>query len=171
MPGEIVAGDVFEDCRYHPCLCYDIGDPGRDDAVFGISLVDGSTIQCSVFHCGVRKLTPAEAWQWKSEGPADVELEPELRWWLTGTVEGKVAYNGQPITEGFITFHFLSSQPGGSRIKDGWYRADRLPVGAARVTISSKTVQLPACYASEDTSPFTFRVATGSNELNLDIAD
>ncbi len=78
-PGDIRPGDLFEDCRYHPCLCYDVGDGG--EALFGISLVDGSTIQCSISHCGVRKLTPAEAWRWKSEGPADVEFEPGDRWW------------------------------------------------------------------------------------------
>jgi hypothetical protein len=80
QPGEIQPGDLFEDCRYHPCLCYEVGDPG-DDGVFGISLIDGSTWQCSLKACGVRKLTPAEAWQWKSSGPADVELAAEHRWW------------------------------------------------------------------------------------------
>jgi hypothetical protein len=55
--------------------------PGREEAVFGISLVDGSTWQCSVTHRGVRKLTLAEAWRWESEGPADVELGPEDCWW------------------------------------------------------------------------------------------
>ena len=79
QPGDIRPGDLFEDCRYHPCLCYDISDDG--EGVFGISLVDGSTIPHSVLHCGVRKLTPAEAWRWKSEGPADVEFEPGERWW------------------------------------------------------------------------------------------
>ena len=79
--GELAPGDLFEDCRYHPCLCYDVGDPGEEDAVFGISLVDGSTCQCSVRHCGLRKLTPAEAWRWKSEGPPDEEPPAESRWW------------------------------------------------------------------------------------------
>lgn len=78
-PGDIQPGDIFEDCRHHPCFCYDISDDRR--AIFGISLVDGSTWQCSISHCGVRKLTPAEAWRWKSEGPADVEFEPGERWW------------------------------------------------------------------------------------------
>lgn len=80
-PGDVVPGDLFEDCRYHPCLCYDVGDPGDEEAVFGISLVDGSTWQCSVYKCGLRKLTPAEVWQWKSQGPPDVEIEQENRWW------------------------------------------------------------------------------------------
>lgn len=80
-PGEIRPGDLFEDCRFHPCLCYDVGDMGSEEAVFGISLVDGSTCHCSVVHCGLRKLTPAEVWRWKSEGPVDAELGPESRWW------------------------------------------------------------------------------------------
>jgi hypothetical protein len=45
-PGDIQPGNLFEDCRYHPCLCYDISGDGT--AVFGISLVDGSTCQCSI---------------------------------------------------------------------------------------------------------------------------
>ena len=35
---ELKPGDFFEDCAYHPCLCFSIG-PGT---VQGISLVDGS---------------------------------------------------------------------------------------------------------------------------------
>jgi hypothetical protein len=82
--GSIRPGDLFEDCRYHPCLCYDVGDPGNEEAVFGISRVDGSTCQCSVLHCGLRKLTPAEAWRWKAEGPPDADLAPAQRWWGRG---------------------------------------------------------------------------------------
>jgi hypothetical protein len=78
-PGDIVPGDLFEDCRYHPCVCYDVGDPPAD-SVFGISLIDGSTWQCSIVKCRVRKLTPAEAWRWKSEGPPVEDLPPEERW-------------------------------------------------------------------------------------------
>jgi hypothetical protein len=78
-PGEVLPGDVFEDCRYHPCFCYDIADGG--ERVFGISLIDGSTWQCGISGCGVRKLTPAEAWRWKAEGPPDVDFEPHQRWW------------------------------------------------------------------------------------------
>ncbi len=81
LPGEVRPGDLFEDCRYHPCLCYDVGDPGDEGSVFGISLVDGSTCQCSDTHCGLRKLPPAEAWRWKSAGPPDVERDPAGRWW------------------------------------------------------------------------------------------
>jgi hypothetical protein len=78
QPGDIRPGDVFEDCRYHPCYCYDISDDGTH--VFGISLLDGSTWQCRLTGCDVRKLTPAEAWRWKSEGPPAEDLPPEERW-------------------------------------------------------------------------------------------
>lgn len=76
-PGDIQPGDVFEDCRFHPCYCYDVDDDGTH--AFGISLIDGSTWQCSLTGCGVRKLTPAEAWRWKSEGPPVEDLLPEDR--------------------------------------------------------------------------------------------
>ena len=46
-PGDVVPGDLFEDCRCHPCLCYDVGDPGNEEALFGISLIDG--IHLAVF--------------------------------------------------------------------------------------------------------------------------
>ena len=29
QPGDIAPGDLFEDCRYHPAHCYDVG--GEDD--------------------------------------------------------------------------------------------------------------------------------------------
>lgn len=38
--------------------------------IFGISLIDGSTWQCNIACCGVRRLTLAEAWHWKSKGAA-----------------------------------------------------------------------------------------------------
>jgi hypothetical protein len=75
QPGDIRPGDVFEDCRYHPCFCYDVGDDGTH--VFGISLIDGTTWQCHIIGCAVRKLTPAEAWRWKSEGPPAKDLPRE----------------------------------------------------------------------------------------------
>ena len=77
-PLVIVPGDLYEDCAYHPCLC--VAVEGME--VSGISLIDGSWPRsCDLGMCGVRKLTVAEAWQWKHAGPTDVELSPEQRWW------------------------------------------------------------------------------------------
>jgi hypothetical protein len=80
-PGPVRPGDLFESPRHHPCLCYAVGGPGDAEAVFGISLVDGSTCRCSEAPCGFRLLTPEEAWRWESEGPPGVHLPEESRWW------------------------------------------------------------------------------------------
>jgi len=81
---ELHPGDIYEDCAYHPCLCVRV----EDDNVEGISLIDGSFPRsCSIAHCGVRRLTAEEAWEWRLTGPADVELEPQHRWW-DGTTPG-----------------------------------------------------------------------------------
>lgn len=79
--GDLKPGDLFEDCRYHPCLCYSAGDESDPEGVLGISLVDGSTCNCSILHCGLRKLSPAEVWTWKSMGPPDVDVPLDRRWW------------------------------------------------------------------------------------------
>jgi len=80
-PGDLAPGDLFEDCRYHPCLCTEVG--GEDDPawVAGISLVDGRPTGCDIMHCGLRKLTLEEVVQWKEGGPPDVELTGKDRWW------------------------------------------------------------------------------------------
>lgn len=57
-------GDIYEDCANHPCLCIEVGE--TDDEIWGISLIDGSHPRaCSLAHCGISKLTPAEAWDRK----------------------------------------------------------------------------------------------------------
>jgi hypothetical protein len=78
-PGELLPGELFEDCRYHPCLCIEANSPEDVDGVHGISLVDGTPCGCSIWHCGLRKLTVAEAVQWKYHGPNDVVVEDH--WW------------------------------------------------------------------------------------------
>ncbi len=81
QPGELLPGELFEDCRYHPCLCIESDSADDRDSVNGISLVDGSPCGCSIFHCGLRKLTVEEAVHWKYHGPSDVDLELQDRWW------------------------------------------------------------------------------------------
>jgi hypothetical protein len=80
-PGEIIPGDLFEDCRYHPCLCIEGNSKEDPDGVYGISLVDGTPSGCSIYHCGLRKLSVEEVVEWKYHGPADIELSVSDRWW------------------------------------------------------------------------------------------
>jgi len=44
---------VIEDCRYHPCII--IENDGGDLQV--LSLIDNKRYGCSLFHCGIQKLT------------------------------------------------------------------------------------------------------------------
>ncbi len=83
------------------------------------------------------------------------------------TVGGKVTYNGQPLTDSVITFHFKDGQFMGARIKDGMFRVDRLPSGAAKVTIDSKLIRLPAKFASPDTSGLTIEIKKGKMAVNF----
>ncbi len=78
LPSDITVGEIYEDTFYHPCLC--IGND--DETVWGISLVDGSYPRSEdLGRSGLRKLSPEEAWRWRTNGPTDVELEAKYRWW------------------------------------------------------------------------------------------
>ncbi|MGM9485549.1 hypothetical protein ACS5PN_30450 [Roseateles sp. NT4] len=80
----LAAGDIYEDCAYHPVLCVNV-DYTTDD-IQGISLVDGTHPRsCSLRHCGIRKLTVEEAWHIRQHGPHDPaareSIAAERRWW------------------------------------------------------------------------------------------
>jgi len=75
-------GDIYEDCMYHPVLC--IGVDVANDDIWGISLVDGSQPRnCSLLHCGVRKIDLKEAWSIKTNGPENQEARERIKdkWW------------------------------------------------------------------------------------------
>ncbi len=77
-PSDLRPGDYYEDCFFHPCLCTRVDS----DEINGISLVDGTSPRgCSVGHCGVRKLTLAEALHWKFFGPTDQAVPADSQWW------------------------------------------------------------------------------------------
>ena len=72
---DIQPGDIYEDSAYHPCLCLGVDDYG----VWGVSLIDGSYPRAEDFSfSGIRKLSPQEAWLWKTQGPA-IDSETDLR--------------------------------------------------------------------------------------------
>ena len=77
-------GDIYEDCAYHPVLC--LGVDYTKDEIWGVSLVDGTYPRsCSLIHCGVRKLTPRQAWEIKLRGPVlEAGIAPfstAKQWW------------------------------------------------------------------------------------------
>ena len=78
--GIIVLGDYYESCSFHPCICIEIDETGRN--IEGISLVDGGIQSCSVIYCGLRKLTLEEAITWKKDGPKEIDdIQIENKWW------------------------------------------------------------------------------------------
>src|SRR2546421_12377138 len=84
----IKPGDIYESCSYHPVLC--LGVDYKSDEIWGVSLIDGThPHNCSLVHCGVRKLTPRQAWELKMRGPLEVEARERIaegrRWWSTHT--------------------------------------------------------------------------------------
>ena len=84
VPSDIRPGDYYEDCFFHPCLC----TRTDNDEINGVSLVDGTYPRgCSIGHCGVRKLSFAEALHWKFFGPADQTLPAENQWWYENPKE------------------------------------------------------------------------------------
>ncbi|HEY6922649.1 MAG TPA: hypothetical protein VI653_04210 [Steroidobacteraceae bacterium] len=75
---DIQPGEIYEDGAYHPCLCLGV----VDGQAWGISLVDGSYPRHADLRVGgTSKLTLQEAWQWRTQGPSDVDLAPQNRWW------------------------------------------------------------------------------------------
>ena len=82
---DLAAGDIYEDCACHPVIC--IGVDYETDEIWGVSLIDGSQPRnCSLRHCGIRKLSVEEAWKIKMEGPSEPEyresMSEEKRWWV-----------------------------------------------------------------------------------------
>jgi len=95
----IKPGDIYESCSYHPVLC--LGVDYKNDHIWGVSLIDGTYPRsCSLLHCGVRKLTPKQAWHIKMNGPLEAEaranFKPSARWWResAGESEARVGLVG-----------------------------------------------------------------------------
>ena len=83
---DLKPGDIYESCSYHPVLC--LGVDYKSDSIWGISLIDGTyPHNCSLLHCGIKRLSPKMAWQLKIRGPADPQvcerISAKNRWWNT----------------------------------------------------------------------------------------
>lgn len=96
QPGQLAQGDWFEDCRYHPCMMVesDMESPGdvimvsicapwlwlrKNYVPFPELVLPKGT--CSIWHCGLRKLTPQEALDFAINGPPDVpDFRKDVEW-------------------------------------------------------------------------------------------
>jgi len=62
----------------------------------------------------------------------------------TGTITGKVKYNGEPVAIGVIQFIPEKGKAVSANIADGEYKAERVPVGPCVVTVSTAEAERTA---------------------------
>lgn len=79
---DISPGEIYEDVFFHPCVCIEV----NKYEIWGISLIDGSYPRTIDIHNSApRKLTTEEAWEWKINGPqdleGDIEFPDDQKWW------------------------------------------------------------------------------------------
>jgi hypothetical protein len=107
----------------------------------------------------------------------------------TGTVSGKVTYQGQPVPGGIINF-LPQSEPDRGKVfssgidANGIYQVVRVPVGPVKITVqdpggqSAKRIvdpneaprkKYPTRYATPEGSDLTFTVAGGSQEHDIEL--
>jgi hypothetical protein len=87
----------------------------------------------------------------------------------SGTITGKVTYQGKPLSDGFVNFSTEDRKIETKINADGTYSIRRLPVGTVKVHIESKTVAIPKKYASSKTSGLKIEVKEGNQEINIDL--
>jgi hypothetical protein len=85
-----------------------------------------------------------------------------------GKISGTVTFKGKSVEAAKVVFHLENGEFVGAKIKeDGTYSLSRVPAGAWKITIEGKDV--PAKYASEETSGLTFTVKEGSSKLDIEL--
>ena len=81
-----------------------------------------------------------------------------------GKVTGTVTVGGTPLAAGKVTFH-LDDEFVGSKIKDGKYTVNRVPVGTYHVTFEGSGV--PAKFTSDDIKLLKVEVKEGINVFDF----
>jgi hypothetical protein len=84
-----------------------------------------------------------------------------------GKVTGKVSLNGKPLASGRIIFHLGNGQFVGSKVANGDYAIDRVPVGTRKVTVEGDGV--PVSYSFEDKSSIVVEVKEGTAMFDFDL--
>jgi len=113
-----------------------------------------------------------------------------------GTVEGMVTVDGKPANNGTVIFSGAGNRSAAGAIRpDGYYTAEKVPVGDVKVVIhqmvmmgggpdrpgplkgfedpattDAKPVPIPKKYQSIETSGLTCTVTGGANEFNMDLS-
>jgi hypothetical protein len=88
----------------------------------------------------------------------------------TGTVEGKVTFDGKPLAKGKVVFHPQKGKPIEADIdEDGNYMAKDVPVGKTPVTIVKENF-LPPKYSDPKKTELQIEVKKGKNTVDFNLA-
>ena len=141
---------------------------GKEESVNAVYKVEGNKLQFTL-KLGQReekkdpltiKKISEQALVLEAKGGVVFEFKSVLA--ADSKVTGKVwlVVAGKPLASGRIFFHLNNGQFVGSKVKDGDYSIDRVPVGTHKVTVEGQGV--PEKYAAEDTSGLTVEVTEGT---------
>jgi hypothetical protein len=84
----------------------------------------------------------------------------------SGTIEGKITFDGSPVTKGKVSFHPEKGKPVSADLQaDGSYSAKGVPVGQMRITVESK--ETPKKFANPNTSGLTVEVKKGKQVYDI----
>jgi hypothetical protein len=99
----------------------------------------------------------------------------------TGTITGKVIFQGQPLPEGIVSFVTQKGYVATGRIHEGEYSVKEVPVGPARITVrqivdslaknpkSSLVKEIPLRYRSADDSGLKYTVVGGAQTHDFEL--
>jgi len=87
----------------------------------------------------------------------------------TGTITGKITYQGKPLTGGFVTFIGKGAKIPSRINADGTYRVREMPIGEAKIVVESKGVVIPKAFASAKTTPLIVRVQEGKQQHDIEL--
>jgi hypothetical protein len=87
----------------------------------------------------------------------------------TGTITGKITFQGKPLTGGVVTFIGKGAKIPGRINADGTYRVREMPVGEAKIVVESKDVAIPKAFASAKTTPLIVRVQEGKQQHDIEL--
>lgn len=84
---------------------------------------------------------------------------------IDGKVTGAITVAGAPLAKGRVFFHSARGQFVGSKVEEGRFEVDRVPVGVHAVTIEGDGV--PARYTFDDKSGLVVAVNAEANTIDF----
>jgi hypothetical protein len=84
----------------------------------------------------------------------------------TGTITGKVTFQGKPMAEGLVTF-ITGRTKVVAPVRNGAYKVSGVPVGKALIIVESRDLKSPSGKAPGKSMPLPFTVQAGLQEHDI----